>query len=153
MRNQHDGKDQNIFAIYFETNKRLNKDKIKHITEVLESEMQNHTNNMIIGDFNFIDHERDKVNGLNSKDKALVGVWKPFLEHYDMVDPFRQQNPRRIVWSFNATGKSRIDRVYVNHEQSNYISKIQYITQVSMDIRYSPFLGSRASSSGKVTTN
>ena len=127
VRNQHDGKDHNIFAIYFETNKRLTKEKIKHITEVLESEMQNHTNNMILGDFNFIDHERDKVNGLNSKDKALSAIWKPFLEHYDMVDPFRQQNPRRIVWSFNATGKSRIDRVYVNHEQSNYINKIQYI--------------------------
>ena len=128
LKNQLDGKHHNIFAVYFETNKRLTKEKVKDITELLDAEMQDHDNNMIIGDFNFIDHARDKVNGLTGKDKVLCGIWAPFLEKFDMVDPFRQHNPRRIIWSFNGVGRSRIDRVYVNYEQMNNITNIQYIS-------------------------
>ena len=127
LKNKHDDKHHNIFAVYFETNKRLTAEKIQHITEILEAEMHDHTNNMIIGDFNFIDHEKDKVNGLVGKDRTLSGIWCPFLERLDLVDPFRQQNPRRVVWSFCGNGKSRIDRVYVNYEHSNHISNIRYI--------------------------
>ena len=44
-----------------------------------------------------------------------------------MVDPFRQQNAKRVIWSYVGTGKSRIDRVYVNSEQMRCITNIQYI--------------------------
>ena len=127
LKNKFDGKDHNIFAVYFDTNKRLTKEKIEQVTNLLGAEMQGHTNNMIIGDFNFIDHEKDKVNGLNNKDKMVSSIWQPFLEHHDMVDPFRKQNPKRVIWSFVGTGKSRIDRVYVNSEQTSSITNIQYI--------------------------
>ena len=73
-------------------------------------------NYMIIGDFNFIDHSADKKNGLSAKDQEINQVWIPFLEEMDLVDPFREQNPNRRIWSFigtGAAGNSRIDRLYV----------------------------------------
>ena len=46
-----------------------------------------------------------------------------------MLDPFREQNPKKKVWSFfgtGAAGNSRIDRVYVNSEHVNSTTKIRY---------------------------
>ena len=91
---------------------------------------------MILGDFNFIDHEKDKRNGLTSKDKQLNQVWIPFLDEMGMVDPFREQNPKRRIWSFLGTGvakNSRIDRLYVNSTLTNDITNIRYI--------HTPFVG------------
>ena len=86
------------------------------------------TNYMIFGDFNFIDHAKDKRNGLNQKDKQLNKIWVPFLEEMDMVDPFREQNPKRKVWSFvGSTGNSRIDRIYVDSGNMSNITKMKYI--------------------------
>ena len=82
---------------------------------------------MILGDFNFIDHEKDKKSGLSCKDKQLNQIWIPFLNEMDMVDPFREQNPKRRVWSFIGTGKSRIDRIYVNSRYMNDITNMKYI--------------------------
>ena len=85
---------------------------------------------LIIGDFNFIDHEKDKKNGMSPKDKKLNKIWIPFLEEMDMVDPFREQNPKRKIWSFiggGVAGNSRIDRIYVNSFNMKDITKIRYI--------------------------
>ena len=85
---------------------------------------------MFLGDFNFIEHEKDKLNGLNSTDKAACQIWQPFLAEIDMVDPYREQNPKRRIWSFIGSGKagnSRIDRVYVNSVNMKNITNIQYI--------------------------
>ena len=131
MRNQNDNSMHNIFVVYFETNNHLTKMKIVNIVEEMKKEIEDHPNNMIIGDFNFIDHEKDKINGLNSKDKMITDIWKPFLEEHDMVDPYREQNPKRKIWSFigtGAAGKSRIDRIYVNSVNMKNITNIQYIT-------------------------
>ena len=38
-----------------------------------------------------------------------------------------------LEWPFNGTGESRIDRMYVNHEQSNYINDIQYVQNARRD--------------------
>ena len=84
-------------------------------------------NYIIVGDFNFIDHEKDKKNGLTSKDRQLNQIWEPFLNEMDMVDPYREQNPKRRVWSFIGTGKSRIDRLYVNTIYMNDITNMKYI--------------------------
>ena len=88
------------------------------------------SNYMIFGDFNFIDHDRDKRHGLSPKDTNLNKIWTPFIEEMDMVDPFREQNPRRKIWSFIGTGmagNSRIDRIYVNSINMNDITDIRYI--------------------------
>ena len=84
-------------------------------------------NHIIVGDFNFIHHEKDKKNGLTSKDRQLNQIWEPFLSEMDMVDPYREQNPKRRVWSFIGTGKSRIDRIYVNSRYINDITNMKYI--------------------------
>ena len=86
------------------------------------------SNYVILGDFNFIDHEKDKKNGLSSKDRQLNTIWTPFLDEMDMTDPFREQNPKRRVWSFRGTGvakDSRIDRLYVNSTRTNDITNIR----------------------------
>ena len=47
-----------------------------------------------------------------------------------MVDPFREQNPNRKIWSFigtGAAGNSRIDRIYVNSANMRDITNIKYI--------------------------
>ena len=130
IKNKNDGTNHNISVVYLETNNHLTKAKIANVVEKLKQEKQDHSNNMIIGDFNFINHEKDKANGLNSVDKMATKIWQPFLEEMDMIDPYRQQNPKRRIWSFIGTGvagKSRIDRIYVNTVNINNITKIQYI--------------------------
>ena len=90
-----------------------------------QNEIANH---MILGDPNFIDHEKDKRNGLNPKDKQLNRIWVPFLDEMDMVDPFREQNPKRRVWSFVGAGvakNSRIDRWYVKSTNANDITNMK----------------------------
>ena len=55
-----------------------------------------------------------------------------------MVDPFREQNPNRIIWSFIGTGvagNSRIDRIYVHSTNMGNITNIRYI--------HTPFHGHR----------
>ena len=84
---------------------------------------------MILGDFNFIDNNQDKANGLNSTDNMVCNQWIPFLSKMDMVDPFRAQNPKKRQWSFIGTGKaknSRIDRIYVNADQMTSITNLKY---------------------------
>ena len=99
--------------------KYMNKEKMQNIVRQLHLEQEDHSNNIILGDFNFIDHEKDKVNGLNNVDKLACKIWQTFLSEVDMVDPYREQNPKRRIWSFIGTGSagnSRIDRLYVNFE-------------------------------------
>ena len=120
----------NINTVYLDTNKNMNKEKIQNIVRTLQLEQEEHSNNMIIWDFNFIDNERDKAKGLSSTDKLVNKIWAPFLEETDMVDPFREQNPKRKVWSFigsGAAGNSRIDRIYVNSINTKSTTNIRYI--------------------------
>ena len=125
-----DKTDYNISAVYLDTNNNITKAKLEKIIATLRLEYQDHSNNMILGDFNFIDHEKDKANGLNSADKLACKLWKPFIEEMDMLDPYREQNPKRKIWSFIGTGNagnSRIDRLYVNSVNMKNIINFQYI--------------------------
>ena len=93
------------------------------------SEKKNNENEILLGDFNFIDNENDKANGLNSTDRQVCKTWLHFLAESNLVDPFRAQTPTRRLWSFIGTGKaknSRIDRVYVNSENMKNITNIKY---------------------------
>ena len=111
------------------TNDKLTKDKMTNYLFLIRDEIQDHTNNMILGDFNFIDHEKDKAKGLIPTDQLLSKVWLPFLANTDMLDSFQEQNPKRKVWSFigsGSAGNSRIDRVYVNTVNANNCTNIQY---------------------------
>ena len=48
----------------------------------------------------------------------------------DLVDPFREQNPQRKIWSFIGTGvagNSRIDRIYINTANVRDVTNMKYI--------------------------
>ena len=126
-----------ISVVYLPTNKNMDVGVIRNIVHSLRLPNENDINNyMILGDFNFVDHEKDKKNGLSNKDKQLNQIWAPFLNEMDMVDPFREQNPKRRVWSFMGTGvagNSRIDRLYINYTYTNDITNMRYI--------HTPFTG------------
>ena len=119
-----------ISVVYLPTLKNLDTNIITNIVHSLRLPNENELSNyMIMGDFNFIDHEKDKKNGLSAKDKQLNQIWIPFLNEMDMVDPFREQNPKRRVWSFLGTGvarNSRIDRLYVSAVHTNDITNMKY---------------------------
>ena len=132
MKIQHktDKTRRNIAAVYLPTNNNLNKEKMQKIVAKLRQENEEQQNNIILGDFNFIDNEKDKASGLNNTDKQICNIWYPFLAEVDMIDPFREQNPNRRIWSFIGTGKaknSRIDRVYVNATNWKNVINIKYI--------------------------
>ena len=104
---------------------------MQNIVRKLRTYDQNDSNNyMVFGDFNFIERQKDKKNGLSQRDKQINKVWVPFLEEMDLVDPFREQNPKRKVWSFigsGVAGNSRIDRIYVKSINMTNITTMRYI--------------------------
>ena len=120
-----------LLVVYLPTNNKFEEEYMQMVVQKLRlPNTENISNYMILGDFNFIDHEKDKTNGLNSKDKQLNKVWGPFIEEMELVDPFREQNPKRKIWSFVGTGvakNSRIDRIYVNMVNIHDITNIKYI--------------------------
>ena len=74
-----------------------------------------------------IDNPRDKKNGLNPKNRLLDTVRIPFLKEMSLVDPFREQIPNRIVWSFVANENSRIERVYIDSASMGRVTNLKYI--------------------------
>lgn len=80
-------------------------------------------NNMILGDFNFVDSPLDRTNkngrGMNHKDILLSEIWLRFVGMFGLSDPFRSLNPKKVMYSYIHTqhgAKSRIDRIYLNDE-------------------------------------
>ena len=104
IRHQTEKTEHNITAVYMDTNNHITKDKMQNVIRKLRLENEEHSNNIILGDFNFIDHEKDKRNGLNNTDTLACKIWQPFLAEIDMVDPFRAQNPN-IIYSNRSCGE------------------------------------------------
>ena len=85
-------------------------------------------NNLIIGDFNFIENDIDKGKGMDQRDKTISKEWDKFKTEKNIIDPFRKQCPNKKVYSYIApTGKSRGDRLYVNEDNINNITNVKYI--------------------------
>ena len=59
IKNKLDNTEHSISAVYFETNNNLSKEKVQNYINKLREVKQEHANNIILGDFNFIDHEKD----------------------------------------------------------------------------------------------
>ena len=98
------------------------------MTKLLGLYHKNSDNNIILGDFNFVEYDIDRTNssrsGKNHMDKTLSKPWKDFTEELGISDPFRLRNPNRRTYSYIHTkdnSKSRIDRIYVNDENVNEI--------------------------------
>ena len=128
---------------------------MQNIVRKLRFENENHSNNIILGDFNFIDHEKDKAKGLNNTDKLVSKIWQAFITEMDMIDPLREQNPKRRIWSFIGTGvaaNSRIDRVYVNTVNARNIVNITYIPTHFGGHRILAFTKKEMTEKGEATT-
>ena len=69
----------NLTAVYLYTNNNLNKSRAENFVNLLRSTTDSNERNVILGDFNFIDHHQDKTNGLNQTDKMMCTFWVPFL--------------------------------------------------------------------------
>ena len=97
-----------IFPVYLHTNNNLNKTSVKNFVHALrtrlEPQINPNTTVLLLGDFNFIDYALDKANGLNPTDRMVCKAWLPLLSEFDLVDPFRMQNPNKKVWSFIGSG-------------------------------------------------
>ena len=84
-------------------------------------------NNVLLGDFNFIDNDFDKGKGRDSHDRKIFHLWQDFKRKINVADPFREQFPTTRKYSFHSNcGQSRIDRMYVNVEHLNNIKNIKY---------------------------
>ena len=84
-------------------------------------------NNIILGDFNFIDHFLDKSNGLDGHDKMICRFWNDFKKTSRVSDPYREQYPSTHLYSYHSVhGKSRGDRVYVSDSFVCGVSNLKY---------------------------
>ena len=98
LRDQADNSEYSVTAVYLYTNNQLNIAKTDNIIGLLRDAYDEKVQNIILGDFNFIDNPHDKTNGLNQTDKMVSDRWPPFLSEADMVDPFREHNPKKRIW-------------------------------------------------------
>ena len=89
----------NVTALYGYTGKNASPAKIKLFTEILNCHHNKSDNNIILGDFNFVDNDLDRTNqrrlGMNQVDKSLSASWTDFADNMDLSDPFRAKNPKK----------------------------------------------------------
>ena len=122
------GKKYNITPLYFYTANAASKAKIQDFTEKLSKSHRKGDQNVILGDFNFVENDFDRTSdsrvGMNQSDRTLSIPWTEFINTLDVSDPFRKGNHKRKMFSYIHTqrkAKSRIDRIYVNDESTNNI--------------------------------
>ena len=118
----------NISVVYGYTGASATVEKIEYVTELLAASHDSSDNNIILGDFNFVEMDLDRTNknstGMNQKDSILSRAWTELTSSLDLSDPFRIRNPKRKMFSYIHTqhnAKSRIDRVYINDENVSNI--------------------------------
>ena len=75
-------KDYNITSFYGYSGKDSPQNKISAVIEKLETTHDQGGENMILGDFNFVDNDLDRTNeskiGMNQNDKKISGPWIKF---------------------------------------------------------------------------
>ena len=126
-------KEYNFSAFYALQWKKFRKSEIETIIENFEENHDLSQKNVVLGDFNFAENVKDKGKGLSSSDLLVSQIWQKFTSVANLVDPFRQQQPNRKLWSYlspNEKGKSRGDRVYVSEDQANMITNFKYIETI-----------------------
>ena len=106
---------------------KLKKEEIQAIQGKVLSSHKITDNNIIIGDFNFVEMDIDKGKGMDNRDKMVSSLWGKIKEELNIIDLFREKNPKRRLYSFvEAQGKSRGDRLYCNEENIGSITKFKY---------------------------
>ena len=124
----------NVTAFYGYTGKAASQNKMKDMIDHLLQHHKNSDNNIILGDFNFVQDDLDRTNharsGKNPTDIAFSKLWADFIEKLGLSDPFRVSNPNRRAYSYIHTrdkAKSRIDRIYVNDENCNEVLSYKHV--------------------------
>ena len=108
---------------------KMKKEEIAHTIQIFEGLHDPHDNNVLIGDFNFVEYDIDKGKNMSSKDHIIEPLWSQFSAKNAIVDPFRVQCPNKRIFSFSSVqGKSRGDRLYTNEDNFSRIKKFRYIT-------------------------
>ena len=114
--------------MYGYTSSNASQAKMTQMTALLSQHHDIMDNNIILGDFNFVENDLDRTNrsrsGKNQMDNTLSKPWSDFTEKTGLSDPFRMRNPKRRTYSYIHTkdkAKSRIDRIYVNDESCSEI--------------------------------
>ena len=116
------GQTFNIIALYNYTHN-ANKVLTKTVTDAIKTVMSDDMENILLGDFNFVDNDLDRTRAMSVSDKVRTKVWNEEMEHLDLIDVFRSKNPKKTAWSNIASNKTgaRLDRVYVGE---NTLAKI-----------------------------
>ena len=117
----------NLSIFYGPQWKKKKKEDVVEIVNIFSSLHEANDNNIVMGDFNFVEHDVDKGKNMDGKDKMISSIWDNFKSEKSIEDPFRLQYPRKKQYSFIApTGKSRGDRVYVSEDFLPMLSEIRY---------------------------
>ena len=129
-----ENREYNISAIYGFTGKNASQAKMQNMVDKLSTCHSPTCRNLILGDFNFVEDDLDRVNesriGINKTDASLRVPWVRFAAEIDISDPFRVRNPKRRMFSYIHTqnkAKSRIDRVYTNEEYCQNVTLYRHI--------------------------
>ena len=117
----------NLSIFYGPQWRKKRKSEVAEIFDLFSSAHDPFDNNIIMGDFNFVECDVDKGKNMDGKDKMISSIWEDFRTSKSIVDPFRTQYPRKKLFSFVApTGKSRGDRVYVNEDLLPMLTEVKY---------------------------
>lgn len=124
----------NITVLYGYTGRNASQTKMSEMVKSLTPMHSRTDNNIILGDFNFVEHDLDRTNrirsGKNHMDTILAKPWEAFANELDLTDPFRARNPLKRMYSYIHTkdnAKSRIDRIYLNDENCNDLLAYKHI--------------------------
>ena len=102
-------KEYNISAYYGYTSTNASQAKILQAIGILTANHKRSDNNIILGDFNFVDDDLDRTNksksGKNYLDKTLAKPWNEFIGKLGLSDPFRLRNPKRRMYSYTGCPK------------------------------------------------
>ena len=98
----------NLSAFYGPTQRDHSVALMKQITSHFTALYTSNDTNIILGDFNLVQHKIDKGRGMSRRDNMFNDRWKFFTDSSQITDPFRVQYRDKIVYSyFTGGGKSR----------------------------------------------
>ena len=121
------GTEFNISAFYGPVQKDIARADVEGLIQNFFNLHSKNENNIILGDFNFIDNMLDKTKGLDGHDKMIGRYWNDFKSKTRVSDPYREQHPSAKTFSYtNNHGKSRGDRVYISDTSMYNVSDVVY---------------------------
>ena len=123
-----DKKERNLSLFYGPQWRKMKKEEIIKVLDYFDGIHDINSNNMILGDFNFVDNDIDKGKGMDARDKIIYTKWELFKSQNAIIDPYRMQYPKKKNFSFIApAGKSRGDRIYISEDNAKTVTNIKYI--------------------------